>query len=1134
MADVAKERHFRFIKHCNIGDESLSPYISKARANVFRNFVGKEDSLGFPIAEDNIIEIPAEQLRILANHLPIDHRRKSNLINSVKHILKQICDILITGSVHPLVSVREIQCSRSSTRASRNQYGCFANGNIAGSTVLLQFLGDMRAIETNIFPELNEQQKDDSLVMDWAGMQSPAISEASDSFSVVTASEKHFLLDARHMGNESSFINEGGKQSNAFYMQVYVNGWPCIFCVTSEEIKTDEQILTEYDEMLWERRNAGANTSSNWRVLREPPKARIFCQDGNRQAWDTEPTILDSLPSALELLLHDELHDCALAFSVENFVRTRKSLRSTPDYPGPIPLLPRFESSESEDGGQDEPQSKRRRPAYDNAGAPEHPRRADSDPGFGRVGDSGYSSATSTAGGSRVPATAQRLPPPRPAPPPPPAAAAAATTTAAPVEVAAGMEEVDVRRMLEGIRIDPAAAAEDPRGELRAFADRLARFVELCFRAELAEGRPGPARLALQLARCRDGLDAAEPCASVVVLGDTGVGKSFLLNLLLLLTAPTERAYGFRKRIRDAARRRRDPKRPARGGGPGADPEAETGIAMGVLGEQLHRLPGIAEACRRLRPERRAEALADALRQLGGAPARSELVVQVRREPLVASAAREEAEGLLRLLRACERVATGDKFEFLLRSRSEGTPTTGHVIRLRHGPIYHAVVPFAGEEELRAMLGGFDWERNAGGGDGDERLLDAMRRRLRLFEAPAAPGWGGGGNGGEPLEEWPGEEAFAAARPRAAALRYMGKVVVVCGSGSSLRDDRVHVREGLRRLLHGEEGGDEEGGDGWAASLLAAEAAVYGPSDLLEGGLELVDAPGTNDDDPVRHAAARAAVRGADAVLALLGSEVPASVLEALEACGALGEMLAPGAGAERPVGLLHTCGESRGNLLSNEGLLGRAGAGARAALQRAAEGSLARLEDRLRRAHRRLPPEARAAAGEEAAAAARAARAARGLTRSCLPLLWASNLAHPDPAFHASDAAQKAGGGGAAFELLLRLSGGLSGGGSRPGPVGRAAAELHAACDPAGMPREGGAAGGGRPSRGAAGLYGEVAGLLGGRVDKAVESSMVGELDRMVCRRGRGWRGGRWGAVTGDLGGRETAKGRGGREDGG
>jgi hypothetical protein len=467
--------------------------------------------------------------------------------------------------------------------------------------------------------------------------------------------------------------------------------------------------------------------------------------------------------------------------------------------------------------------------------------------------------------------------------------------------------------------------------------------------------------------------------------------------------------------------------------------------------------------------------------------------------PLGAEAAREEAEGLLLLLQTCERAPAGAKAEFLLRSRNEGTPTTGHVLRLRHGPIYHAVVPFASEEALRAELAGFDWEGNAGG-DGDERLLDAMRRRLRLFEAPAPPG-----AAGEPLgPEWPGAAALAAARPCAAAARLLGKVVLVCGGGLSLRDDRVHVREALQRLLHADAQVDEgggAGGDGWAASLLASECTVYGPSELLEGGLELVDAPGTNDEDPARHAATRAAVRAADALVVVTGSEATSSALGALEACGVLDEMLAAGPGA-RPVALLSTCGESRGNLLSNADLLGRAGAGARAAMARAAEASLARLEDRLRRAHRRLPPEARAAAGEEAAAVARAMAAVRARSGSCLPLLWASNLAHPDPAFHASAAVAQTG-GPAVLEVLVRLRGG----GGWAKPAGRAAAGLLAACDAELLPAAGAGGGaGGRLSREAAGMCGEALEMLCGprRVELAMTMKAQGELDRMVCRRER------------------------------
>ena len=330
-------------------------------------------------------------------------------------------------------------------------------------------------------------------------------------------------------------------------------------------------------------------------------------------------------------------------------------------------------------------------------------------------------------------------------------------------------------------------------------------------------------------------------------------------------------------------------------------------------------------------------------------------------------------------------IPSGSRLEYLLASRTAGGSTTAHIVRVRAARIAHAVVWYQTEAELREALTTFDWEGNDCDREGDRRLFEARKRQLALFS----------------LTAWPGSEAFRAARVAPAVKGLLGRTVLVWGAGLSLRDDRIHVRRELRGLLGEEEEGEDGCGKPWPG-MAVREVAVYLPSDILECGLEFLDVPGTGDECPLKFAATCAAVRPgrADAVLAVVGAELTTPVLDMLEISGDLRGLLLEGGegggGRWRPVALVHTCGENRANLLNNAGLSGRKGRDAESSLQKSATKSLGKLRGRLEAVYDKLEPCDQTIAGPKAAAVDRAVQAVRTVTVSCLPLLWASNVAHP------------------------------------------------------------------------------------------------------------------------------------------
>ena len=410
----------------------------------------------------------------------------------------------------------------------------------------------------------------------------------------------------------------------------------------------------------------------------------------------------------------------------------------------------------------------------------------------------------------------------------------------------------------------------------------------------------------------------------------------------------------------------------------------------------------------------------------------------------------------------------GSRLEYILASRSEGGSTTAHVVRLRAGRNVHAVAVYESETDLREKLLSFDWIGNAKP-EGDAKLLEARKRQLALFS----------------LEDWPGDEQFRSTPLAPSVAGHLGRVVLICGAGLSLRDDRIHVRRHLREMLLVPSDADEPGAQPWVGMAIK-EVVVYLPNELLETGLELVDAPGTADACPLKFAATCEAVRAAGAVVAVVGAELTAPVLDVLENSGDLAGLLLHGAGW-RPLALVHNCGESTSNLSSNEDLRGRQGKQALLSLQTSAAKSLGKLRTRMRVIFDRLSPEEQESLGNKEAAVDRAVTAVREV--SCLPLLWASNMAHPAGDTTVAEQAK----GAELLQLLVDIREDLAcakDAGAADEPVAALLKELEAAA----ALRHGGAEGRVLPE--------EMAALYAGfkrRADPAVVQEILLQLDKKV-----------------------------------
>jgi len=109
--------------------------------------------------------------------------------------------------------------------------------------------------------------------------------------------------------------------------------------------------------------------------------------------------------------------------------------------------------------------------------------------------------------------------------------------------------------------------------------------------------------------------------------------------------------------------------------------------------------------------------------------------------------------------------------------------------------------------------------------------------------------------------------------------------VIVSGRGFHPLDDRIYVRDKLAERLTDK-----------TQSCVIEQCFVYCPSELLERGLELIDAPGANDADPFKINVLHKTVTEASNVLCVSKRELEAdsAVLGLFQECDVFGKILQP------------------------------------------------------------------------------------------------------------------------------------------------------------------------------------------------------------------------------------------------
>ena len=167
------------------------------------------------------------------------------------------------------------------------------------------------------------------------------------------------------------------------------------------------------------------------------------------------------------------------------------------------------------------------------------------------------------------------------------------------------------------------------------------------------------------------------------------------------------------------------------------------------------------------------------------------------------------------------------------------------------GKVYHLLVRYKSEEDIREELANYDWGQLEGldlDDDEDPEVANAKYKQEMLL---AIAGLEGRDPDDMEKPKSKGDVQISVEIKKKLEKGYE----LVAGRGRKLLDDRLHVRERLWKLMQDN-----------TMPYLVQDCVVYVPADVLEG-VELVDAPGTGVVSPQEQKALQDVLETADAVV---------------------------------------------------------------------------------------------------------------------------------------------------------------------------------------------------------------------------------------------------------------------------
>jgi hypothetical protein len=374
------------------------------------------------------------------------------------------------------------------------------------------------------------------------------------------------------------------------------------------------------------------------------------------------------------------------------------------------------------------------------------------------------------------------------------------------------------------------------------------------------------------------------PGSRTVVLGENGIGKSFLLDLVLRLGNATEAEYERRNKdaidepleaVRDEALEREQASTSS------SSPNKDFDVLIREVEKKCVQPP----------PE-------GVFQKKGDSGAQWHVLKdqEKRRKAL------EADEQVQKFCRTEERDSAKGFESFMLPSRNAGKSTTGNSIIIKNGSSWSLTCRYYTKDEITEKLNGFDWAGNRDQqeqGNLDEtetKLFDYMkdwkqkienpvkeeedRRKSAAVQYPSTDSDDDSGDDDDDGDDSDSEtekmiEAVVAKQNQdtggktqvhADYEQVLGKTVIYSGPpGTKERDARIYIKEILEKVLFG---GREH---------VLRECVLYAPCMLIHEGSCLVDTAGTDDSDAMKHHLLVEELTHADTVLCVVNKGLPES-----------------------------------------------------------------------------------------------------------------------------------------------------------------------------------------------------------------------------------------------------------------
>ncbi|OCT99383.1 hypothetical protein XELAEV_18005161mg [Xenopus laevis] len=319
------------------------------------------------------------------------------------------------------------------------------------------------------------------------------------------------------------------------------------------------------------------------------------------------------------------------------------------------------------------------------------------------------------------------------------------------------------------------------------------------------------------------------------VLSQNGKGKSFILNLLLLLTADNEKEYR--------------------------------------QNNQNLKLPYVnIEENKTVEETEEDEYLPDVVKDVLKTAADKKQLARAVIEPLCCRLPRIVQQSNNSFSNLATYFSTRSRIDvepFILAQKEiEGSyeSTTKCIIHMRYGTVYQMSVNYFTEEELQQQLFDLVTLNEDSSSQMDElnehikeRALECLKARFEILTDHGIP---------SDLQEMKGKfQSFKDIVLSEDVQQFAGKTELYIGNGRNALVDRLAMQALVRQLTTSQEE-DKDKADEYKKRIAAVkEIVIYLPSKILYGGKEILEMPGTDDSDPIAMDFIKTALNEVDAVI---------------------------------------------------------------------------------------------------------------------------------------------------------------------------------------------------------------------------------------------------------------------------